>query len=312
MIEASIDIGTITMLLLVAETEEAGGDPLRKRRITRTLEYAIEYPRLGEGVHENRRFSEAAMTRAMAVFKKYRARCDDLGATRIRALATSASRDSANSREFYESVRAETGIEVSIIGGDTEARLSFLGGLLPSQDPAAHALMDIGGGSTEFVCFDPKSGDIAGQSLDIGSIRASEIYLKGDPYTVQSIGALENGLDEHWARIRPELAAQLRVKNWVAVAGTPTVLAAMAMGISSFTSEKIDGFRLSRRIANELHISLATKTNEERKKIPLVGVQRADVIVAGTGILVTAMEFFGKNDVIVSTRGLRHGVLEAL
>ena len=297
------------MLLLVVETEEipdAVGD--KKRKITRVLENCIEYPKLGEGVNAARRFSDAAMERGTEVFKKYAAVAKKHGVQKFRACATSASRDAANSKEFYTRMREQFGIDVQIICGDIEARLSFLGGLLDYQDPAKHALMDIGGGSTEFVCLSAK-GELISKSTDIGSIRATELFLRGDPYPKSKIEELESGLKKYWKEIPADLAQEIRTKDWVAVAGAPTVLAAMSLGIESFTSEKIDGHRLSRCDVFDLYESLAIKTKAQRELISLVGKQRSDTIVAASAILATAMEFFEKDDVTVSTRGLRHGVL---
>lgn len=306
--EAAIDIGTNTMLLLVARIEPpAAGSPLR--RIGRVLEDHINFVRLGQGVHQNRRLAPEAMERALNCFREYRALCDKHDVDVIHACATSASRDSSNAREFYDRVRAETGIDVRIIPGKTEARLSFLGGLLPFQKPADAAIMDIGGGSTEFVLLDASGQGVHGQSVDMGCVRATDIFLKGDPYEKPDLEAMEKGLRESWRQLDPKLQKELREKEWTGIAGTPTTLAGIVQGMTHFEAEKLDGFRMDRCTIGDLYESLATERQEKRAAHPLMGTGRADIIVAGAAILYTAMEFFDKSEIVVSSRGLRHGIL---
>lgn len=306
--EATIDIGTNTMLMLVAEVA-----PAPKAGAPRTIERVISdhqtIVRLGQGVHQNRRFVSEAMERALNCFKNYRKIADEAGVQTIRAVATSASRDSANAREFYGRVRNETGIDVKIIKGETEARLSFLGGLLPFQDPKKSALIDIGGGSTEFVALNPQGTDVHGQSLDMGCVRATEMFLQGDPYTKESVEALEKNLKAMWSQIEPSLQKEIREKEWTAIAGTPTTLAAMAQKLTKFESEKVDGYRMDRCQIGDWFESLAIQRQADRAANPLMGPGRADVMVAGVGILLTAMEHFEKPEIIVSSRGLRHGIM---
>ena len=303
MIQAAIDIGTNTMLLLVAEVDPS------THRITRTIDQRIEYPRLGEGVHANRRFSEAAMNRAFDVFQKYKSICTNHGVEKIFAIATSASRDSQNAKSFYEKIEKELGIHVDIILGEKEAKFSFLGGMLPGFNANNTALMDIGGGSTEFVTYDPIKGIPLGQSLDIGCVRATELYLQGDPYTAKSLEELESQLRMMWEKLNPDLQTELRKKEWIGIAGTATTMAAIALDLKSFNSEMVDGYRIERCAIADIFESLAIQSEERRKANPVIGTGRSDVIVAGAAILLTAMEVFEKEEIIVSSRGLRHGVL---
>lgn len=302
MIQAAIDIGTNTMLLLIAEVDE------KSHKILRVLEQKIEYPRLGEGVHANRNFSDAAQIRAYEVFKKYKEMCVSHNAKKIFAIATSASRDSNNAKEFYQKVEKEIGIHVDIVPGVVEAKLSFFGGILPQSNPKEIALMDIGGGSTEFVTLDSNSNPV-GQSLDIGCVRATELYLRGDPYEKKSLFVLEDELKKMWKTLDNELQKNLKSKEWIGIAGTATTMAALGLNLSSFISEKVDGHRLSRCEVGDIFESLATQSESQRKAHALIGPGRSDVIVAGAAILLTAMEVFEKEEIVVSSRGLRHGVL---
>lgn len=304
-VEAAIDIGTNTMLMLVAETQSDG----RKRELVRTIEDHIEFVRLGQGVHKARKFAPDAMDRALGAFYKYKEIAARRGVAKIHAVATSASRDSTNAAAFYDRVAKETGIRVQIIDGKTEAKLSFLGGLLPAQNPYEIALLDIGGGSTEFVAMKAGQKMVHGQSLDVGCVRATEMFLEGDPYTHESLRRLDSYLRGVWNDLDPDLRAELRQKQWVAIAGTPTTLAAIALNLTQFESDKVDGYRLETTAIQDLLRGLAIQKQSVRASNPIMGPGRADLMVAGTVILLTAMDYFGKSEVIVTSRGLRHGVL---
>jgi exopolyphosphatase/guanosine-5'-triphosphate,3'-diphosphate pyrophosphatase len=308
MIEAAIDIGTNTVLLLVADVDECiGNDP---RPIKKELANVMQFARLGENLRKTGVFSLAAMGRAYAVLEQYAKVCQELRVDKLYAVGTSASRDAANAPEFYAKVKNELGIDVQIIPGTTEAQLSFLGGLLDGQDPATHAVLDIGGGSTEFVVWDEDNHNLFGQSIDMGCVAATEFFLRGDPYEKASVQELEKGLSQIWKNIKPELGLMLKNRNWVAVAGTPTTLAATEMHLTTFDPTKINGYRLERcHVADALE-HFALQTNREREDHPLIGHGRADVMVAGCALLLTAMEAFDKNEVFVSCQGLRHGLLK--
>jgi exopolyphosphatase/guanosine-5'-triphosphate,3'-diphosphate pyrophosphatase len=296
------------MLMLTAEVAPSAR-PGGPRRLVRTIDDRITFVRLGQGVHQNRAFAPEAMERALKCFREYRKVCDANKVDLIRAVATSASRDAKNSGEFYDKVRAETGIEVQIIEGEIEARLSFLGGLLPDQDPTRTALLDIGGGSTEFVTLDPRSSRVRGQSMDMGCVRATEMFLEGDPYERGSLEKMVAHLRGVWKNLEAPLQSELREKDWTAIAGTPTTLAAMDLGHQAFYPERVDGHRMSLDTTHGWYEKLAKMKQAERAANPLMGTGRSDIMVAGVAILFTALEHFGKRDVLVSTRGLRHGLL---
>ena len=169
--------------------------------------------------------------------------------------------------------------------------------------------MDIGGGSTEFVVLSRDGKDVHGQSMDMGCVRATEMFLKGDPYDRKTVEAMEKHLRTVWAQLDPGLQAELRTKEWTGVAGTPTTLAGIAQNMTHFVAEKLDGYRMSRCDVADLYEALASDTQAHRAANPLMGTGRSDIIVAGAAILLTAMEHFGKEDIVVSSRGLRHGIL---
>lgn len=303
MIEASVDIGTNTILMLVAEVEPSVSNP-KDRKICKVLEDRQEIVKLGQGVSRNKNFLPEAMERAYQALQEVKRRCDSWGVQQIYAVATSASRDARNASEYYERIHRELGIQVRIIPGELEAVFGFQGGLMSYQDTHKTALIDIGGGSTEFVIQD------GGQSLNIGSVRASEMYLVGDPYDKKSIEALESGLKSFWPQLNSALQSSLRQFEWTGVAGTITTLAALHQGLSTFESLKVDGFRMSRCTVGDLYESLAIQSQSQRASHPIIGIGRADVITAGAAILYSAMEYFDKDEIVVSTRGLRYGVIQ--
>jgi exopolyphosphatase/guanosine-5'-triphosphate,3'-diphosphate pyrophosphatase len=135
------------------------------------------------------------------------------------------------------------------------------------------------------------------------------MFLCGDPYERASITAMEKHLRTMWDRIEPELKKELREKEWTGIAGTPTTLAGMQLKLADFDGPKIDGYRMNRCDIADWFESLATQTQAQRKAEPLMGTGRADIMVAGVAILLTAMEYFRKEELVVSSRGLRHGVL---
>lgn len=328
MIEASIDVGTNTMLLLIAEIEEYVESPASveskeqgaqlkepvynnqlNRSIKRVLEDRVQYARLGQGIRQSKAFHPEAMARAEKIFKEYKSLCDECGVQKITCVGTSASRNATNASEFYQRIFEQTGIQAKIISGETEASISFLGGLLPNQDPLRTAIMDIGGGSTEFVTQKTVEVSPLGQSIEIGCVMATEGFLKGDPYEKEGLAKLENHLRETWKKLTPELQEELRIKEWTGVAGTATTLAALDLKLSSFISTKVDNYRLSRCEVGDWYESLAIMSQSQRERMSVIGPGRADIMVAGVLILLTAMEVFDKQDIVVSSRGLRQGVL---
>jgi exopolyphosphatase/guanosine-5'-triphosphate,3'-diphosphate pyrophosphatase len=304
---ASIDIGTNTILLLVADHTPKGLVVLHDEQTI---------VRLGQDVSRSRRFADEAMVRAMDCLNRYADTCRQLGVdpSQVAAVATSASRDAENQESFYARVSQKTGFNVRIISGEEEARYSFLGGLLPGQEPLKTAVIDIGGGSTEFVLALAQSRgepQIRAHSVDMGCVRATELYLAKDAITLAQCDQLEAQLKAHWSQVPTHLVGPLKQRQWNAVAGTATTLAAVALGLKDFDVEKINGYIFDRCALADVYESLAAMSLAQRSSIAVIGSGRADVIVAGAAILLTAMEFFDQPSVTVSTQGLRYGVLKS-
>lgn len=295
----AIDLGTNTCLLLVADW-----DPNEKKILTVLTDDATVV-RLGEGVDRARLLQKNAMERTLACLKRYAEKVRTLGGDPTQALcvATSQARDAKNSQEFFAQIQSETGFIFKTITGEQEADSTFRGALLPGMDPQAHSVIDIGGGSTELITLDES------MSLDIGSVRFTERFLKSDPVTDAEFWACEEAIDQE---IQPLLAwrqRHLQCERLVAVAGTATTLAAWHLGLNEFRPDKVSGAVLTRGDVHRLVEELKWRSVEERKALPSMEPMRADVILAGALILWRALELLQFNECVVSTRGLRYGVL---
>jgi exopolyphosphatase/guanosine-5'-triphosphate,3'-diphosphate pyrophosphatase len=298
-LRSSIDLGTNTCLLLVADWPPGSPEPARVVGDFSTI------VRLGQGVDRARKFAPEAMERTLACLKGYAERVRAAGARPedTRAVATSQARDAGNSGEFFARIKAETGFVFNVISGDDEARLTFLGALLPGMRPESAAVIDIGGGSTELI-----SGGL-GQSVDVGSVRFTERYLRSDPVTDAEFWACQDALDSALAPLQPWRANLPAGTELVGVAGTVTSLAAWHLGLPAFDARKIDACILSRGDVHRMVEELKWRTVAERRALPAMEPGRADVLLAGALILWRAMELLNFAECRVSTRGLRYGVL---
>lgn len=297
---SSIDLGTNTCLMLVSSG--LPGDP-----DFRVLDDLATVVRLGQSVDRDRRFHPEAMKRTLDCLVRYASRLKELGGdpARTLAVATSSSRDAGNSAEFFAQIESETGFRFLKISGEDEARFTHLGGLLEGMPPESTAVIDIGGGSTELRTT------AGGLSVDMGSVRFTERYLKGDPVTDEEFWACQGAVD---SAIQGSGLIQWRENagsgsRLCAVAGTATTLAAWFLELSRFDASRIDGLRLSRGDLHRQVEDLKWRTVSERQGLPGVEPGRADVLLAGALILWRCMELLDFSEVTISTRGLRYGVL---
>jgi exopolyphosphatase/guanosine-5'-triphosphate,3'-diphosphate pyrophosphatase len=303
---AAIDQGTNSTRLLVLEPRDPGEDPLeiaRDMRITR----------LGRGVDRTGRLAPESIERTLDAVARSTRRARALHAERIRFGATSAVRDASNREEFLGRVRDLIGGEPELIDGEREAALSFLGGtrgLDPEGGP--FLLVDVGGGSTEFVFGrQPAVADRA-ISTQMGSVRLTERVQPSDPPSEDDLRAIEALIEERLDEA--ERAVPVReARTLVAVAGTATTLQACALGLERYDPDVIHRSILTLADAERTRGALAGMTNEERAAIPVMPTGRGDVIVAGATILVNAMQRFGFEQALVSETDILDGLaLESL
>ena len=293
---ASIDIGTNTILLLIAEIEGENLKPLFE------METVV---RLGEGVQENGNLTNAAMDRGLQTLSQYLERCQAMEVQRIFAVGTSALREAKNSEGFLNLVKEKLNLSIEVISGEEEAQLSFLAvakDLGEVKEPIL--VVDVGGGSTEFILG---RGNQISQwiSLPLGSVRFTEQFLRSDPVQEEEWQKMERKIRELLVNI-PHSQEPL---SMVAVGGTATTLASVDQGLEEFIAEKIHHFVLKKEALKNQLLLYRPKTIEERMKIPGLPVARADVILAGGAILYLAMEELKCPSALISCHGVRYGLL---
>lgn len=302
---ASIDLGTNTCLLLLVEWDS------QVQRIRQVISDHSNIVRLGQGVDQNRRLHPDAMRRTLDCLRKYaqlmrQAGINPTDPQQAVCVATSQARDASNGPEFFSQIKKETGLNFRVLSGDEEALYTFKGALLSDMDEAQTAVIDIGGGSTEFMSKD------GGKSLDIGSVRFTERFLKSDPVTDEQFWACQAAIDAPLTQMRPwreQLKKRAPEATLLAVAGTATTLASIHLGIPEFDRKKIDQTTLTRGDLHRMVEELKWRTIEERRQLAGIEPQRADVLLAGALILWRACEVLDFKQVRISTQGLRYGVL---
>ena len=294
---AGIDCGTNSIRLLIADVAENG----RLVDVARRMEIV----RLGEGVDRTGRLSDAALARTRTALIGYAAEIAELGIGRVRMCATSASRDASNAADFRTMVRGVLGVDPEVITGDEEARLSFTGAVTGLDAERPYLIVDIGGGSTEFVTG--SAGVEQAISMDIGCVRMTERHLHDDPPTAAQVTAASEDItaavDTALAAVPGREAATL-----VGLAGTVTTVAALALGLPAYDAGRIHHARVSREQVAEVTDELLSMTVAERLALPVMHPGRADVIGAGALILTTILERSGQDAVVASEHDILDGI----
>jgi len=308
---AAIDIGTNTVLLLVAEKREDGSLAAVEERATIT--------RLGEGVDKTRALAPAAIARTNECLSQYAAVIRAHGVDRVAVVGTSAMRDARGGEEVREHVSRAMGVEARVISGDEEARLTFSGAVsgLSLDGTRNVTVFDIGGGSTEVVHGTLDAHGAAesiafARSFDVGSVRLTERLVKGDPPTNDELEALRASADAAFAAV-PALPADTReVREVVGIAGTMTTLAAVSLKMVPYDGARVHGHMMLRREVDQCVRDLAALRLDERRQVAGLEPKRADVIIAGGTIALALLERLDVNRVRISDRGVRWGLAERL
>jgi exopolyphosphatase/guanosine-5'-triphosphate,3'-diphosphate pyrophosphatase len=299
---AAIDQGTNSSRLLIIEPPATPGS--EPSEIARDMIIT----RLGKGVDETGKLDEQAVDRTRAVIDRYARRALAMHAQRISIGLTSAVRDAANRDRFLENVRRIVPTaELQVLSGDDEARLTFLGGtygLDPADGP--FFVLDIGGGSTEFVVGPPGAAEHA-VSTQMGSVRLTERLIRHDPPTAEDLGALEKAVDETIDTTIDAVPATT-ARTFVSVSGTATTIQAIALGLPRYDPDRIHRTVLTKDDVDRVLRELARMTNEERAAIPVMAPGRGDVIVAGASILAGVMRRLGFDRTLVSETDILDGL----
>ena len=298
---AAIDCGTNSIRLLIADVSEGNF-----REIFRTMEIV----RLGEGVDKTGRFDPMAIERTLRAVGEFSEEIARRGVSAIRFCATSATRDAENRDLFINGVQSILGVTPEVISGDEEARLSFTGAvreLHPSDAP--FLVVDIGGGSTEFVLGNTEV--IAAKSVNIGCVRMSERHLKTQPPSsesiVNAIADIESAID--LAAKSVDIRAARTV---VAVAGTATTVAAAALDLSEYDRHAIHLARVSAAKVHEISQRFLTMERNEIAELGYMHPGRVDVIAAGALVLDRIMERTGASEFVASESDILDGMAWSL
>lgn len=295
---AAIDCGTNSTRLLIGDG-------------TTTAERQMKITRLGQGVDSTGVLSREAMDRVGAALTQYRQLLDQYKVEKIRMTATSAARDATNSKDFFDMAEEIIGVRPELLTGIEEGNLSFIGAtkeLNPEQGP--FLVMDIGGGSTEFVFGSQENqGTI---SCDIGCVRLTEQWIKHDPPLPEELSSCLSIVEGHLDDVKREIPEALTAATLVGLAGTVSCAAAVEQGLKEYDRDKIHHFKLTKEAVEDVFRTLATETRTERLDNPGMEVDRADVIVGGLCVLVKVMRSFGFKECLVSEADILDGLVLSL
>lgn len=296
MIVSIVDIGTNTVLLLVASVTPDGRiDPLL---------YEQRIPRLGKGVDQQRTLHPDSMARVIDVLNEYQELAAQHHPDVTVVCGTSAVRDASNNSEFAALVQEKTGLTLDILSGSEEALWTFRGAISGMPDLSRATVIDIGGGSTEIIVG--SRGNIQEQiSLNIGSVRLTERFFAHDPPLP---GELDNARRAVLGDLVPAAGFSFQGSSLVGVAGTATSLAMLVQGRHDFNIRAVTNYRMTRHAVEHLYRTLRQMPSSMILELSPVMEGRADVIVAGALILLEVMEHYGFEELLVSERGVRFGL----
>ncbi len=298
---AFIDVGTNTILCLIADIRDTGR--------FRVLDDLAEIAGLGRGVDQTGMIGAAGEARATEILGQYRDHCHDLGVEAITAVGTSALRDAKNSAEVRARILSKLGIDIRVISGAEEAAYSFLAvqrGL--SLLGRELLVIDIGGGSTEFIRGN-EDGVTRAASIDVGSVRLTERVLHSDPVRAGEVAAMDAAVNFALAPIAQAFSSQAASLTLVGIAGTFTTLAAIEKRLARYSHSQVHGSVLTLAEVKRQVALLQEKSVAQRRHIVGLEPKRADVIFAGAYLIEKIMERFGASQVVVSDQGVRYGLL---
>jgi exopolyphosphatase / guanosine-5'-triphosphate,3'-diphosphate pyrophosphatase len=291
---AALDIGTNTLLMVIAQVDSNGNYEV--------LEDEHSVARLGEGVDKTGLINPEATARASTILERYKPLCNKHSVDRIKICGTSALRDARNSPEVRDILGKIMGTEIETIHGEVEAGLSFAGTV---EDESNSLVIDIGGGSTEFI-FGAGDKLFSKQSLQMGAVRITERFIDKLPPTPEEITTATEFIKKEISQID----IPIEEFKLYAVAGTPTTIAQVALKMQDYDFDKIQGYELSANTIKSVLEDFNHMTLKELQTTPGVNPLRADIIGAGTMILLESLRHFESKSCIVSAKGLRYGILK--
>lgn len=294
---ATIDIGTNTVLLLVAQVDASG-------TIT-PLVYQQRVPRLGKSVDEVRNLQPESMLRVVDVLNEYKQIISKHAVAKVVVGATSAVRDANNKSEFVNLIHSRTGFDMEILSGQDEAYWTYRGAISGIPGIKKATVVDIGGGSTEITVGDETMTHHS-VSLDVGSVRLTERFFKHDPPTHPELESAITLVEEE---ITKAAGFDFKESTMVGVAGTATSLAVLAQGLKEFSIDAVTNYKLHVDAVYSLFRMLRGMPSAEIRRLSSIMEGRHDVIAAGTLILREIMAHLKFKEMIVSERGVRYGLV---
>jgi len=293
---AAIDCGTNSIRLLVADVVGRQLVDVRRR---------MEIVRLGQGVDRTGRIDREALKRTLGALRDYASEIKRLEVDAVRMVATSATRDAANRKDFVNGVHEILGIEPEIVSGDEEANLSFSGATHELSSSSPVLVVDIGGGSSEFVLGSETV--TSSVSVDIGCVRLTERHLHHDPPTPAEREAaaadIDGALEAVWA-----VVPVVQARTLVGLAGSVTTVAAMALGLPAYDASRIHHTHINQIEVGRVAERFLSMTHNERAALPFMHPGRVDVIGAGAMVLARLMRRFDFAEVVVSEHDILDGI----
>jgi exopolyphosphatase / guanosine-5'-triphosphate,3'-diphosphate pyrophosphatase len=311
---AAIDLGTNSTRLLIEFGDAGATASVREMVVTG----------LGRGVEADRRLNSASIERTVDCLRTYQKLLVQHGvpidANHVRMVATSAARDAANREELFDACEAAIGVRPELLSGEEEGRLAFAGataglepGRTPFGEPALDLVVDIGGGSTEFVVGIAGEPPIGAISTDAGCVRFTEKFLSEfDPPGPEALSGAVTVMRAHLDDVDRDLPEAKTAKRMIGLAGSITTVAAVEIGLHTYDRDRIHHFVLTKAAAEDVFRTLATERRADRAFNPGLAPERVDTIVAGAAILVTIMRHFEFDECLVSENDILDGIVASL
>jgi exopolyphosphatase/guanosine-5'-triphosphate,3'-diphosphate pyrophosphatase len=304
MIFAAVDIGANTLRLLVSDVSGQGARPLR---------YEREITRLGAGVRESGLLGKTPLEKSLSALSGFAEIIRRAGAVRTWCVGTSALREARNARDFIERARLETGLDVEIVDGEREAGLTARGVISAIERPGEFLIMDIGGGSTEFVYSTGGTSGIGHLTVPVGVVKLAEAHMHSDPPSEKELEALREEARGVSDILKGKMGGGSKEgARFVGTAGTATTLAAIDLGLERFDAARVHNRLIPLERLDEMASSLCSMPASKRAGVKGLEPQRADLIIPGIILTISVMRAFSFPEILISSAGLLEGMVEEL
>lgn len=303
MMTAAIDVGSNTLRLLIGEV---------KTGKFKHIYTARSITRLAAGIAEAGFLREDSMQQSLIALKDFALALSGHGIKNVRAVGTSALREASNSKAFIEKVFTETGLQIEVISGEEEARLTAKGVLLGSEGVvSAPLIIDIGGGSTEWIIQPERnSKPLSHGTVPVGVVNMAEKFIKTDPPSDADITRLTHEIDSRFSSVKYDILNHIYITTkLIGTGGTITTIAAMDLGLKEYSTERVHLHNISLDKISRLKDRLIFMPLLQRQDIEGLEPKRSDLIIPGILLTIRVMEIFGFGELIVSDYGILEGLI---